>query len=89
MKNKKRLSADVNYERIAVECYSGYKANERPVAFFHQGRRWRVREIVDRWCEGSPDGARPEVDYFKVRTSDGMVYLLRYQSELDEWSLSI
>ena len=24
------------YEKIDVECYSGYKANERPVAFTYQ-----------------------------------------------------
>ncbi|MGD8434224.1 MAG: hypothetical protein PVI73_08925, partial [Syntrophobacterales bacterium] len=27
------------YERIDVECYSGYRANERPVAFIFQDRR--------------------------------------------------
>lgn len=79
----------MNYEEIRVECYSGYKANERPVAFFHQGRRWQVREIVDRWCEGSPDGARPEVDYFKVRTVEGRVFLLRHLSLFDAWSVHV
>ena len=82
-------TVDMNYEKIRVECYSGYKASERPVAFIHQGRRWEVREIVDRWCEGSPDGARPEIDYFKVRTAEGRVFLLRHLSLFDAWSVRV
>jgi len=31
MNDGKELLADVNYERIRVECYSGYKVNERPI----------------------------------------------------------
>jgi len=40
------------YERIKAECYSGYKASERPVAFIFQGVRWEVQKIIDRWYEG-------------------------------------
>lgn len=80
---------DGNYKEIQVECYSGFKANERPVAFTYQGERRIIEEIVDRWYDGGLDSGRSVIDYFKVRTADGKVYLLRYQSELDEWSLSI
>ena len=74
-------------ERIHVECYSGYKANDRPVAFTYQGRRWEVEEIVDRWYEGGLDPPRPEIDYFKVKTTDGQVFILRYLSLFDTWSI--
>jgi len=47
------------YEKIHVECFSGYKANERPVAFTLQGRRWEVAEILDRWYEGSLETGKP------------------------------
>lgn len=80
---------DGNYKEIQVECYSGFKANERPVAFTYQGERRIIEEIVDRWYDGGLDSGRSVIDYFKVRTADGKVYLLRYQSELDAWSLSI
>jgi len=40
------------YEKVEVECYSGYKANERPVAVEFEERRWEVSEIIDRWYEG-------------------------------------
>lgn len=74
-------------DRITVECYSGYKANERPVAFTFQKRRWEVAEILDRWYEGGLEPGQPQVDYFKVRTDEGSVFLLRYVSLFDAWSI--
>jgi hypothetical protein len=56
-------------QHIQVEAYSGYKANERPVAFIFQGRRWEISEILDRWYEGGMNPEQPIVDYFKVKTS--------------------
>lgn len=52
----------MSYEKIAVECYSGHKANERPVAFTFQGRHWEVAEILDRWYEGGIEAGRPEAN---------------------------
>jgi uncharacterized surface anchored protein len=78
-----------DYKEIQVECYSGFKANEHPVAFTYQGERREIQEIIDRWYEGGLDSSRPIIDYFKVRTADGKVYLLRYQSASDTWSLRI
>jgi hypothetical protein len=75
------------YEKIDVECYSGYKANERPVAFTYQKRRREVAEIVDRWYEGDVKPQNPDVSYFKVRTVEGEVFLLRYVSLFDAWSI--
>ena len=77
----------MNYKEVKVECYSGYKANERPVAFTYQGDRLEVQEIVDRWYEGGLDGSKPIIDYFKVKDRDGNIYLLRYQPDLNFWSL--
>jgi hypothetical protein len=82
----KRVSL-MQCETIAVESYSGYKANERPVAFTFQGRRWEVSEIVDRWYEGGLQAGGPQVNYFKVRTVEGNVFLLRYLSLFDVWSV--
>ncbi|MBP7343073.1 MAG: hypothetical protein PHG54_06715 [Smithellaceae bacterium] len=73
-------------ERATVECYSGYKAGERPLAFAYRGCRLEISEILDRWYEGTSDSARPKTDYFKVRTKDGKVYLLRYLSLFDAWT---
>jgi hypothetical protein len=85
----KRETADMDYEQIQVECCSGYKINERPVAFTYQGRLWEIQEIIDRWYEGDLDASRPVIDYFKVRTTDGKVFLLRYLSAFDVWSIRV
>jgi hypothetical protein len=77
------------YERIQVECYSGYKVNERPYAFTFKGRRWEIAEIVDRWYESGLDPREPEVSYFKVRVMEGDVFMLRYLSLFDAWSIRI
>jgi hypothetical protein len=76
-----------HYERINVECYSGYKANERPMAFIYQDRRREIEEVIDRWHEGGKDPRRPAVDYFKVRTCGGKVFILRYLALFDSWSI--
>ena len=77
----------MQYEKIEVECYSGYKANERPVAFTYQKRCREVAEIVDRWYEGGLEAQNPSVSYFKVRTVEGEVFLLRNVSLFDAWSI--
>ena len=56
-----------SYEKIHVECLSGYKANERPVAFTYRNERLEIRDIIDRWYVGGLDARRPAIDYFKVR----------------------
>ena len=77
------------YEQIEVECYSGYRANERPLAFTFQSRRWEVAEIIDRWYEGGLRPNQPALDYFKVRTTEGRVFLLRYNALFDAWAIRI
>ncbi len=79
----------MDFEQITVECYSGYKVNERPVTFIYRDRRWRITEIIDRWYEGGTEPGRPALDYFKVRTEEGEIFLLRYNSLFDAWSVSI
>jgi hypothetical protein len=85
----KKETVYMDYEQIQVECYSGYKVNERPVAFTYQGRRGEIQETMDRWYEGDLDASRPVIDYFKVRTTDGKVFLLRYISAFDVRSICV
>ncbi len=75
------------YEKIPVQCYSGYKGSERPLAFTFQGRRWEVAEVVDRWYEGGLKAGQPQVNYFKVRTAEGKLFFLRYVALFDAWSV--
>jgi len=65
---------------LRVETYSGYKADERPVAFWLRERRIAVREILDRWL--GEDHA-----YFKLTGDDGAVYVIRQDRSSDAWEL--
>jgi len=66
---------------VRVQCYSGYKADERPVRFQLDEREYAVEEVVDQWY--GPDDV-----WFKVRADDGKLYILRRRIESGEWSLS-
>ena len=67
--------------KLLVECYSGHKADERPVRFQMDGHDYFVEELLDQWYG-------PEDAYFKVRADDGNLYILRRETKLaGEWSL--
>jgi hypothetical protein len=66
--------------RLKVECYSGYKVNQKPVAFSLGERRMRITKIVDQWYG-------PDYSYFKVLTDEENVYILRYREITDHWEL--
>ena len=65
---------------IRVECYSGHRADERPVRFVLRGRRFEIDELDGRWYS-------PEASYFRVRAEDGNYYVLRHDESLDSCSL--
>lgn len=68
---------------LHVECYAGYKADERPLRFRSQAkdsRTFEVAEILDQWYG---------IGYrcFRVRADDGNIYILRHNEKEDEWVL--
>jgi hypothetical protein len=65
---------------LRVECYSGYRADERPVRFTLGTRTFEVTEVEDRWYS-------PEASYFRVRADDGNFYVLRHDETQDAWTL--
>ena len=68
--------------KLTVECYSGRKADERPVQFRLEGNQYSVEAIIDQWYE-------PESIFYKVRADDGNLYILRQQTSTPEarWDL--
>ena len=68
--------------RIKVECYSGYKGEERPVRFYLGERGLEVLEVMDRWY--SLNGS-----FFRVRAEDQHLYVLRHnwEEEAGVWTL--
>lgn len=68
---------------LHVECYSGYKADERPLRFRAStpGAPTReVTEVLDQWYGV---GYR----WFKVLADDGNLYILRHGESEDVWTL--
>ena len=65
---------------IKVECYAGYKADQRPQRFILGGKAQTIEEIEDQWYS-------PEAVYFRVRTGDGNLYILRHDEREDRWTL--
>jgi len=66
-----------------VECYAGYKADERPLRFRARekdSRTFEVVEILDQWYG---------IGYrcFKLRADDGNIYILRHLEKEDQWVL--
>jgi hypothetical protein len=69
--------------RLKVECYAGYRADERPLRFTlgeTTAQSREVREILDQW-HGL--GYR----CFKVRADDGNLYILRHHEAAEAWTL--
>ena len=75
------------FDEILVECYAGYKGEETPRAFVHQERRYRIAEVLDRWYEGSLDPNDLRHDYFRVKTEDDEIFLIRYTPRFQAWTL--
>ena len=68
--------------RLEVETYAGHSADLRPVRFRLDGREYEVEDVLDRWYE-------PEAVFFKLRASDGNLYILRQQTSTPDgvWDL--
>jgi hypothetical protein len=65
---------------ISVECYAGYRADQRPLRFTLGGTVYSVEEIEDQWYS-------PGAVFFRVRTGDGDHYILRHDEGEDRWTL--
>jgi len=66
---------------VRVECYSGYKADQRPLRLNLINGVREVVAIEDRWYS-------PGATYFRVLVDDGDRYVLRHEEAQDVWSLA-
>jgi hypothetical protein len=65
---------------IQVECYSGHRADERPLRFTLGEHEYEVRDLDGQWYS-------PQASYFRVRANDGNYYVLRHDEAQDFWTL--
>ena len=66
---------------MKVECYAGYKGEQYPLRFSLRDRELEVVQVEDQWYG-------PSEQYFKVRASDGNLYILCHNEDNDSWNLS-
>jgi hypothetical protein len=67
---------------VGVECYAGHRGEETPRALRLGDRRLDVAEVLDQWLG-------PDHRYFKLRGSDGDIYLVRHDLASDLWELTL
>jgi hypothetical protein len=67
---------------IIVECYAGYRGEEKPVRFYLGERLIEVEHILDRWID-------PGHRYFKVKGDDGGIYILRLDIIAHRWGMTL
>jgi hypothetical protein len=68
-------------QMIRVDCYSGYKADERPTKLYlAAGRVLEISAIEDRWYS-------PDATFFRVVVQGGDRYVLRHTEAQDIWTL--
>ncbi len=65
---------------LQVVCYSGHRADERPVRFTLAGRTFAVVSVEDKWYS-------PGDTFVRVLADDGNRYLLRHREAQDVWLL--
>jgi hypothetical protein len=66
---------------VRVECYSGYKGDERPTRVHLGDRSMQVVAIEDRWYS-------PGATFFRVVAEDGDRYVLRCEDAQEVWTIS-
>jgi hypothetical protein len=79
----------VRLERVEVRCREHYQAQQEPLAFSWRGRDYLIQSIVDRWVEGYVDPQRVPLRYFKVLTSAGESFILRYNELFGAWAIVV
>ena len=66
--------------KVEVECYAGYRGDERPLRVRLGEQVLEVREVEDRWYS-------PGETYFRVRVEGGDRYVLKHAEAQDVWTL--
>ncbi|MBI2294993.1 MAG: hypothetical protein HYU76_02885 [Betaproteobacteria bacterium] len=67
---------------IRVECYAGYRGEETPRRFYLGPCRVEVVEVLDRWLA-------PDHRYFKLKSDDGAIYIVRHDVSSGHWELTM
>ena len=67
--------------KLPVECQTGHRGEQEPLAFWLGERRIAVRAIIDRWFA-------PTQRWFRVEADDGHTYVLRHDERTGGWDIA-
>lgn len=65
---------------VRVECYAGYKGDERPARVLLDEQLVEIAVVEDRWYS-------PGSTYFRILLCNGERYVLRRQEAQDVWTI--
>ena len=68
--------------KIQVDPCAGHLGLEMPTRFRFGRREVEIVETVDQWYG-------PDYCYFKIKGSDGNLYILRFEQDRAEWELTM
>lgn len=80
MQHEFKNSMNTDTITIRVECVSGYQEQEILRRFFIGDKSIEIEDVIDRWLA-------PEYRYFKVRTGENDIYILRHDELVHQWEL--
>ncbi len=70
---------------VHVNTYSGYKADERPLAFTFEGKKHKINEIISQaYEEISGKGLKRR---YTIKTDEGLTFNLFYDENQERWFL--
>lgn len=65
---------------VEVICHAGHRGEETPRRLRFDHREVALPELLDCWLG-------PDHRYFKMRGTDGAIYILRHDTPSGEWEL--
>jgi len=77
--------SDMKLHNIQVSAYAGYKAEEKPLKFIFEGKKYTVKEIVHQTSEEILGGGVRR--RYTVKTDEGLMFDLCYDVSRDRWFL--
>jgi len=67
---------------VRVDCYAGHRGEQTPRRLHFGAAVVEVIEVLDAWLD-------PDHRYFKLRGSNGAVYILRHDPQAHSWQVTM
>ena len=75
----------MKFQHAKVKTFDSHKHPGRPVSFDITGVELEIDDILDHWSEAYQDPSFFPDEYYKIKASDGHVYILKYSTLFKSW----